>query len=265
MSTLAIQGKINIPEKCVEDSVRLTNPIVVKQLVEQCNNKKASQRSLASGCLFPLITFRAALIDQRTIPAPPQTEKYESLETDLLVTKFVSRFFIGNGVTDQNSDAHWKNLLDILAILSARKPQSAALAKAVVVIQFMQLRNASEKGQTLSENPLRYSLALAERLRPEDEDLRELQWALMMQNKDFVTLENDLQEFVHNQPNSKIGLYYLAGAYWRKSEPAKTKELLLKDQKLYPKDERIRNTLKRLKTAQPGEDIFSTSINLSIL
>jgi hypothetical protein len=246
-----------IPNECMGDSAQFAGAMITNRVQQGCAKTQTDLTARFSECSLMVFFLRAGLIDQMTKPSGNAPENYENLKTELLINKLVARFFsAAKGV-------NWDDQLKIQSVLARRMPKSSDMSRAAVVFNYAKLRGASPAQKEKAEKAVKASLLVAENLQPTDESLKELSWLVMMEDHDQVALEQDIHKFLQEQPDSKVGLYYLSSVYWIKKDKEQSVKVLQKLKTLYPDDQRVVGTLAKAETSKLGENIFSSEFSLT--
>jgi len=249
-----------IPDECMSASAKYAGAMITARVQQGCAKTESDLSARFSNCSLMVFFLRAGLIDQMTKPSGKTPENYENMRTELLINKLVARFFASATPT---KGVDWDDQLKIQSVLSRRMPKSSDMTRAAVVFNYAKLRTVAASEKEKTEKAVKDSLLIAENLQPTDESLRELNWLLMIEDHDQAGLEKEIGKYLRDDPNSKIGLYYLSTVYWDKKDKDQTVKVLEKLKGLYPEDQRVIGTLAKAQTSKLGENIFSSEFSIT--
>jgi hypothetical protein len=253
---MLIEKKFTFDSSCRTYDEQIQFKEFVNSTYETC---KVGPENLIQRCSTFLTMYRAAIIDQMTIPENGTKEDYSSLANSVLANKQIARFFHPPEGPDSTLYTHLNDILEINRVLRERLPQSFDLLKWSIMLRYRMLHKPASSEPAIDpaqETKLVSQLAEAEKLSPNDPSLRELRWVLLLEKNNLSQFETKIISFLKENQNDEAALYWRAFLYWKNKDKRQTTKTLEKAKKGAPESERIKVTLDKLKNAKFGDKIF---------
>lgn len=201
-------------------------------------------------CYLQLTFYRAKIVDLLSRDADPR-----SLSSSVLMNKILAQF---SGATQPMPPESIDRAVALTDALIEKEPQLASAYKARMTLLMMRIESNPEAFEDFRRATERYAA-----FSPADPDLIEARMTAFKMAKDEEGFQRYAQELLQNYPQLPAAQYLQASMLWHEGKRAETIATLEKAIALDPKQQRFKDSLKKARTAKPGEPIFSSSVSFA--